>query len=137
VSLIERLHTAMNAHDLDAMLECFDPAYHSTFPAQPSRAFRGREQVRKNWSHIFDTVPDYRSDLLRHTRDGDVAWTEWHWHGTQRDGTRVEFRGVVIFQLRNARIAAARLYVEPVEKGGEDIDAAVETMMKSGRRESG
>jgi ketosteroid isomerase-like protein len=124
VSLIERLHTAMNAHDLDAMLECFDPAYHSTFPAQPSRAFRGREQVRK-------------SDLLRHTRDGDVAWTEWHWHGTQRDGTRVEFRGVVIFQLRNARIAAARLYVEPVEKGGEDIDAAVETMMKSGRRESG
>lgn len=137
MSVIERLNTAMNAHDLDAMVECFHPDYRSTFPAHPSRAFRGREQVRKNWGHIFETVPDYRSDLLRQTCDGDLVWTEWDWHGTQRDGTKVQFKGVVIFELRNDRIAAGRLYVEPVEEGGEEIDAAVETMMRTGRREAG
>jgi hypothetical protein len=37
-------------------------------------------------------------------------------------------RGVLIATIREDRIAAARLYIEPVEHGGADIDAAVEQL---------
>jgi hypothetical protein len=29
LTVLERLHTAINQHDLEAMLECFDPEYRS------------------------------------------------------------------------------------------------------------
>ena len=35
-------------------------------------------------------------------------------------------RGVAIFELRDDRIAAARLYMEPVEHDGTDIEQTVE-----------
>ena len=51
---LERLHTAMNQHDLEAFLACFDPHYRSEQPAHPIRGFGGREQVEKNWSAMFE-----------------------------------------------------------------------------------
>ena len=50
--------------DLDAFLACFQDDYESEQPAHPDRAFRGREQVRRNWSAVFDGVPDFRAELL-------------------------------------------------------------------------
>jgi hypothetical protein len=38
--------------------------------------------------------------------------------------------GVIIATIRDDRIAAARLYVEPVEHSEEDIDAAVEELYR-------
>ena len=51
---VERLNAAMNAHDIEAFVECFEEDYESEQPAHPDRAFRGREHVRRNWSAIFD-----------------------------------------------------------------------------------
>ena len=82
-SVVERLNAAMNAHDLEAFLACFQDDYESEQPAHPDRAFRGREQVRRNWSAVFDGVPDFRSELLRSAADGDTVWSEWHWQGMQ------------------------------------------------------
>ena len=39
--------------------------------------------------------------------------------------------GVIVFGVEGGRLAWARLYVEPVESGGEGINAAVREM--SGR----
>jgi hypothetical protein len=39
-------------------------------------------------------------------------------------------RGVIIATIRDDRIAAARLYVEPVERHGADIDTAVEQLYR-------
>ena len=66
---MERLNAALNAHDLEAFLACFQDDYESEQPAHPDRAFRGREQVRSNWSAVFDGVPDFRSELLRSTAE--------------------------------------------------------------------
>ena len=63
-SLIERVRTAINRHDLDAFLECFDQAYESEQPLEPERSFRGRDRVRRNWSANPARVPDLRWDLL-------------------------------------------------------------------------
>jgi hypothetical protein len=125
MAVIERLQHAMNAHDLDAFVACFAPDYESTFPAHPDRAFRGKDQVRKNWAHNFSEIPDMEATLLRSTPDGETVWTEWEWTGTLTNGAQYLMRGVVIIGVREDHIAWARLYTEPVEEGGAGIDAAI------------
>ena len=124
----ERLNTAMNAHDIDAFVDCFHEDYDSRQPAHPDRAFRGRDQARANWSAIFDGVPDFRSELVAAAASGDTEWSEWHWHGTQSDGTPLDMAGVIVAGVGDGRLRWARLYVEPVEQGGAGIDAAVREM---------
>jgi ketosteroid isomerase-like protein len=77
---------------------------------------------------VFAGVPDFRSQLLRASQDGDTVWSEWHWEGTQSGGEPLEMAGVIVAGVRDDRIAWARLYVEPVEREGAGIDAAVRTM---------
>src|SRR5215208_5663865 len=124
----ERLNAAMNAHDIEAFVDCFDEDYDSRQPAHPDRAFRGRDQVRENWSAIFEGVADFSSELVLAGATGDTEWSEWHWRGTQADGTPLDMAGVIVGGARDGRLSWARLYVEPVEQGGEGIDAAVRAM---------
>ena len=125
------LARATNAHDIEAFVSLFAEDYDSEQPAHPDRRFRGRDQVRANWSAVFSGVPDFRAELVASAVDADTAWTEWRWHGTHSDGSRLEMAGVIVMGVRNASIIWARLYVEPVEAAGEGIIAAVREM--SGR----
>jgi ketosteroid isomerase-like protein len=126
--VVERLNEAMNAHDIEAFVACFDDDYQSEQPAHPDRAFRGREQVRRNWSAIFEGVPDFRSELVRSTGSGETEWSEWRWRGTQPDGTALDMAGVIVCGVRDGHLIWARLYVEPIEQSGAGIDAAVRRM---------
>jgi ketosteroid isomerase-like protein len=126
--VVERLNAAMNAHDIEAFVACFEEDYESDQPAHPDRAFRGRDHVRRNWSAIFDGVPDFRSELLTAGASGDTEWSEWRWRGTQADGAPLDMAGVIVCGVRDGRLRWARLYVEPVEQGGAGIDAAVRGM---------
>jgi ketosteroid isomerase-like protein len=121
----ERLGAAMNAHDIEAFVACFDEEYESEQPVHPDRAFRGRDQVRSNWSAIFEGVPDFTAELIATSVEGDTEWSEWRWRGTQSDGTPLDMAGVIVGGVRDGRLGWARLYVEPVEQGGAGIDAAV------------
>jgi ketosteroid isomerase-like protein len=127
---VTALAEAMNARDIEAFVSLFAADYDSRQPAHPDRAFRGRDQVRENWSAIFAGVPDFRAELIATAGDEDALFTEWRWHGTHADGSRLEMAGVIVMGLRDGQIAWARLYVEPVEQG-EGIEAAVREM--SGR----
>ena len=127
-AVVERLNAAMNAHDLEAFLACFQDDYESEQPAHPDRAFRGREQVRINWSAVFDGVPDFSAELLRSAADGNTVWSEWHWRGTQAGGTPLDMVGVFVCGVREDRISWARLYMEPVEHAGAGIESAVRRM---------
>jgi hypothetical protein len=62
--ITDRLLAAMNAHDLDAFVACFAVDYESQQPAHPNRAFRGRDQVRKNWQGVFAGIPDFTAEIL-------------------------------------------------------------------------
>jgi ketosteroid isomerase-like protein len=126
--VVERLNAAMNAHDIDAFVDCFDEQYESEQPAHPDRAFQGRDQVRKNWSAIFEGVADFRSELIATGASGETEWSEWRWQGTQPDGSALDMAGVIVGGVRDGRLRWARLYVEPVERGGAGIDAAVRRM---------
>ncbi len=132
--IANRLLAAMNAHDLDGFVACFAADYDSQQPAHPSRAFRGSEQVRKNWESVFSGIADFTAELLvSAVVDEGVEISEWRWHGTHTDGSLFGMRGMIVTGVRRDQIAWQRLYMEPIERGGADIDEMVqETYRPSG-----
>ena len=122
--VIERMAQALNRHDLNAFLGCFDPNYRSEQPAHPNRGFGGKEQVRKNWSGMFESFPDFEAQLLRYAAADGVVWGEWHWMAS-----------VTIMGVEEDSIVWARLYMEAVEEDGQDIDEAMRTITRGGQRE--
>src|SRR3989454_4241074 len=114
-TIVERVRRALNAHDIEGLLALVDPEYESEQPAHPDRTFSGREQVRKNWSTIFNRVPNLRADIIMTAVEGDTAWTEWWWHGVRGDGTKFDYKGVTLFRIWNGRVVSGRLYMEPVQ----------------------
>ena len=134
--VVARFQDAQNRHDIDAFVACFAPDYRSAQPAHPGREFVGSDQVRKNWTAIFDGVPDLRSDLLRRASspdptepDTEVHFVEWHWHGTRHDGSRLEMRGVTLFGVRDDLIVHGTLHMNDVVQAEETIDASVATLV--------
>jgi ketosteroid isomerase-like protein len=124
-AMIDRLLRATNAHDIEALVLCFAPAYRNETPAHPSRGFQGQAQVRRNWEQIFAMVPDVTAAVVRRVTDGASVWSEWEMRGTRRDGSPHVMRGVIIFGVEEGRASWARFYLEPVEEGGGDVNAAV------------
>src|SRR4249919_1265530 len=130
--VLARLERATNAHDLNALVACFAPDYRNETPAHPARSFTGREQVRRNWEQIFAAIPDLTAKVLRWAVSGNEAWTEWEHRGTRRDGSMHVMRGVVVFGVSNGLLTWARFYLEPVQEGSENVDAAVRQQIAPG-----
>jgi len=114
--VFERMISALNRHDLDAMVACYAPDFRSEQPFHPERSFTGQAGVRKNWSFFFTTMPDYQVEVLNETVEGDTVWAELHFHGTQTDGTKHSTRGVSIQGISADQIIWARLYIESVQE---------------------
>jgi hypothetical protein len=131
--VIQVLHEAMTAHDLDALTACFAAGYRNETPVHPSRSFTGREQVQANWRRILGEVPDLVAVLVRWARDPVQAepavWAEWEWTGHRMDGVPFRMRGVTVFGIGPDDAAPgpdvirwARFYMEPADP--EEIGVA-------------
>jgi ketosteroid isomerase-like protein len=125
-NIARRLEQAINEHDLEALVGCFQPDVVSEQPAHPARNFRGREQIRRNWTQIFAGIPDLRATLVRSAVDEEVLWAEWSWQGSRPDGSAADMAGVTILGLTGDKIAWLHFYMEPVEQQGAGIDAAIQ-----------
>jgi ketosteroid isomerase-like protein len=124
--MMHRLLDAMNAHDLDAFVDCFATGYRSEQPTHPSRAFEGSAKVRENWASVFSGVPDFNAELLAAaTADDGVEIGEWHWRGTYTDGSSFAMRGVMVIGVEGAKVAWARLYMDAIADDGTTIDEMV------------
>ncbi len=115
--VVERLQTAFNDRNVDAVVECFDPFYLGEEPAHPDRAFRGREKIRMWWSAIFSRVPNFHGEIVRCAIEDDAVWTEWYWRGRTADKKNLEMRGITILGVKEDRITWSRIYMEPVQSG--------------------
>lgn len=133
LEVINRLLAATNDHDIDALVDCFGAEYVNETPTHPQRGFRGRDQVRRNWTSIFAGVPDITARVVASAVDGGTAWTEWEMGGTRRDGAQHAMGGVIIFGVSANRIDWARFYLEPVEHTSGDVNAAVEQALQAPR----
>src|SRR5438270_12589649 len=129
LAIAARLHEAVNCHDLDAMVDCFAPDFVNETPAHPSRSFRGRDQVRRNWAQIFAAVPSLEAEMVDSAYHGDTLWTEWEMRGTRLDGAPHLMRGVSIFKVADDAFTSVRFYLEPVEEAGAGVDAAVRSAL--------
>ena len=125
VGQLDSLLASVNGHDLEGLVNCFADDYVNQTPAHPQRGFRGREQVRRNWTQIFGTIPDIQARVPGTAVDGQTLWTEWEMSGTRADGEPFLMRGVVIFDFTDALINSARFYLEPVENTSGDVEEAV------------
>ena len=124
--IMRSLGTAINAHDLDAFVALFAPDYRSEQPVHPERTFQGADKVRQNWASVFSGIPDLSAELrVLATTDDGIEIGEWEWVGTHLDGSRFAMRGVIVLGVEDGRISWGRLYMEPVEEGGDDIDQMV------------
>jgi ketosteroid isomerase-like protein len=113
-TVLQRMSDAINAHDVDAISNCFTDDYKGEQPLHSKGAFIGLAQVRENWTGLFAQVSDLRATLVASTIHGDLAWAEWHWQGKRTSGAALNLRGVSVSGLRNGIIAWARVYMEPV-----------------------
>jgi len=129
----DRVCEATNSHDVERVVECFTEGYLNETPVHPARGFRGRDQVRRNWTQIFAAVPDHEAEILRSHQAGDTVWSEWEMRGTRKDGARHLMRGVMIFTVEGDRARGVRFYVEPVEQDGVDADTAVQQTLSMAR----
>lgn len=124
-ALLDRLTAATNAHDLDALVDCFATDYVNQTPTHPERGFTGADQVRRNWTQIFAAVPDVHAEVIRSAVDGETVWAEMEHRGTRPDGSPHLMRGVVILGVADGRATWARFYLEPVVPGTATIDEVV------------
>lgn len=125
LEVIHRLAQATNDHDLDGIVACFATAYVNETPAHPRRSFEGNEQVRRNWGQILGGVPDIHATVLASATEGGTVWSEWRMFGTRLDGIPHEMRGVIVFEVVEELISAARFYLEPVEEDSGTVNDAV------------
>jgi ketosteroid isomerase-like protein len=128
--MLERLGRAMNAHDAAQVASFFADDYESAQPLHPARGFGGRAQVLANWTAVFEGVPDFTAELLASAVEGDREWGEWDWSGRYIDGSPFAMRGVTILRVRDGEVTGAHLYMEPVDAGSDDIDAAVQDLYR-------
>lgn len=120
---------AANSHDVERVVDCFTEDYVNETPAHPSRGFRGRDQVRRNWTQIFASVPDITTEVIRSDQVGDTVWSEWEMRGTRIDGAPHLMRGVLIFTVAGDRASRLRFYLEPVDLAGIDADEFVRELL--------
>jgi len=125
LATIARLVAATNAHDVEGIVACFAPDYSLEVPAHPLRSFRGSDQVRRNWTQMFAAIPDMTTRLLGSATDEEKIWTEWEMAGTRPDGGVHLMRGVFIFGVQGGSIRSGRMFLEPVDASGENMDRAI------------
>jgi ketosteroid isomerase-like protein len=130
--ILEAMRTALAAHDLDAYVDFFHEDFVGERPRHPGGEVRGRDEVRESWAEILADVPDLQVEVPAAAQDGATIWSEWRMFGTARSGSLLEIRGVMIFGVRDGRVAWARTYLEPVEQAGKSVAQVIGELPPNG-----
>ena len=128
--VVERQRDALDAHDLDALADCFHEDLHSEDFVHPSQTFRGREQVKRNWELVLRQVPDLKVRLVDTAVNGDTVWAEWRFWGTKRSGEMLDLRGVTVSKVVDGRIVSSRRYLAPIDPGAASVEDAFRKLVE-------
>jgi hypothetical protein len=132
-SVIQRLQSAWNAHDVPALLVCLHPDYESVHPLCPDRNLHDHAALARRWSALFEFIPDRIAELIGFAVIDEQVWTEWRWHGTHTSGPAYTAGGVMIFEIADDgnMIRRARVYTNAVEISGPDFDAVLDDILNN------
>lgn len=109
----------VNRRDIDSLLKLMCDDYHSDQPLHPGRSFQGVDIVRQNHEALFSVYDDIKvtvkSVASSDQKDLTEAFLEVEWALKKKDGSQLQWKGVIIFGLApNDALAYGRLYMEPV-----------------------
>jgi steroid delta-isomerase-like uncharacterized protein len=114
LELLVRHTEAWNRHDLEALMSLF--AEDCVFEASGGdevcgRRYQGRDDVRKAFAEVFETMPDAEWGNGRHYSLAlDYGVSEWTLTGTLPDGRRLEVNGCDFLTVRNGKIINKNSY---------------------------
>ncbi|MBS3978221.1 MAG: nuclear transport factor 2 family protein [Rhodobacteraceae bacterium] len=111
--VMERLMTAFNARDLEALMACMsaDCAFHgSAGHLSEGAVHKGRDAVRAGYAAIFDAFPQAAWTEGAHVVSGDTGLSTWRFVGATRDGATVDVRGCDVFAFDGDLVALKDSY---------------------------
>lgn len=88
-----------------------DGVFDSTRPPPDGERIVGQAAVRAFWTAFFARSPQARFETEEAFATGDRVVVRWVYHWT-RDGVPGHVRGIVVFRVRDGRIAENLSYVK-------------------------
>jgi ketosteroid isomerase-like protein len=107
--IAEAYRDAWVGHDLDGLLELVTPdiVFHNYTAAE---RVEGAERFRDHVAQIQARWPDTQFRERRIHLGEDFAAVEWTGTATRADGTRVEWDGIDVIEIRDGRVCGNYVY---------------------------
>ena len=114
VQVVTRFNDALNAHDVDRMLQLMaeDCLFENTYPAPDGTRYQGQESMRRFWEDFFRTSRQPRIEIEEIFALGErcIMLSKYHWVDAQGGSGHV--RGVDIYTVKGGLIAEKLSYVK-------------------------
>lgn len=114
VSIVTRFNDALNARDLDTMMQLMTPdcVFENTYPPPDGTRYEGRAAVRDFWEDFFRGSSQAQFDIEDIFGQGNRCVMRWTYHWSDQAGQTGRIRGVDVYTLMNGLIAEKLSYVK-------------------------
>ncbi|HXW83887.1 MAG TPA: nuclear transport factor 2 family protein [Candidatus Binataceae bacterium] len=106
--LIRRYFDAFNQQNLDGVVACFHP--NAVLVDAAGKRTEGYAEIRRHYQQSFAVFPDGRCELRLCAGNNGGGVAESRFHGTRRDGSRVEALGAEVVEIADGLIREIRDY---------------------------
>lgn len=114
VEVVQRFNDALNARDLDSMMQWLTPdtVFENTYPPPDGACYAGQVAVRTFWEEFFQGSSQARVDIEEIFGLGERCVMRWTYRWTGSDGQAGHIRGVDVYRIRDGLIAEKLSYVK-------------------------
>ncbi len=113
LAALDRLARGFNAHDIDAIMECFAEDCSLDMPRGPEphgSRFVGKDEVRRGLMMRFETTPDVHYGEVENLASGNLGISKWLLTGTTLDGHTVRLRGCDFYTFHDGLVTRKDSY---------------------------
>jgi ketosteroid isomerase-like protein len=114
INTLARFNDALNAHDVDAMMDLMAPncVFENTTPAPDGTRYEGSAAIRAFWTEFFRQSPHARIETEEIVALDSRCVMRWDYHWRDASGQAGHVRGVDLYRLRDGLIAEKLSYVK-------------------------
>jgi hypothetical protein len=114
VQVVIRFNEALNASDVDAMMELLtdDCVFENTAPAPDGTRYQGQAAVRTFWAEFFRSAQGQHIEFEEIAAWEDRCMMRWCYQWQGADGNPGHVRGIDLYRLANGKIAEKLSYVK-------------------------
>jgi ketosteroid isomerase-like protein len=112
--VIEHFNTALNRHDVDAVMALMTPdcVFENTFPAPVGERYEGQPAVRGFWERLLADSPRASFTTEEIFAAGDRGVVRWRYGWGDDTGENGHVRGVDLFRVRDGLVVEKLSYVK-------------------------